>query len=566
MADDNNHNSEMGDNTQPNLSGQSAEEALHSAMMADEASKLDNINADANRKELDAANKIAAAVKQTRTNEQRKLTESSKSALTAAKAKVDYDTKAAIADDATGVDKRVAEKNAQDAKNKATTAAILAKEEADSAERQANKDASTAESARQSAAAAAIAAELAANKAAEVAAEKAAADAVIEDARKAAEKVKGIRTSGTPPVLTKAQRERNARIKRLKDGGVVVVNGYGLPNLSDRVKLLNEEAARRVYENERQKAIDASISAELAIRAEFDAYAKMLQTEFDLLMQKDYPWFVGERNITQSERAQKEAEVEIERKRLQIAAQRRRALHRKKFDAELARKAAEAQFKISRLRDDEAQEFFEEVVSDDAAELQEENLDNMTEMERAIKEKIDIENKIGRKIIPHRDIIESTDSDFDPESQLNPDDILIRDDRETDIGQTEERQLELLQLQKSMESDGGDDEFYITGKSKAAGINAALNSEFTVTINEDDDTPYSNRFNLNESLQFVQSKFLSPAERSLYYSHNQIGRGRQVELELLDDVLGNPSILIPQTEKYRNLINELKQLRRMLGI
>ena len=107
----------------------------------------------------------------------------------------------------------------------------------------------------------------------------------------------------------------------------------------------------------------------------------------------------------------------------------------------------------------------------------EENLDlnNMTDIERARKEINDLERKLGRKVVPHRDIIESTDSDFDIDSQLNPTDILIRDDIEMDIGLTEERQIELLELKQSMESDDGDG-FYITKKIAESKLRTAIDA------------------------------------------------------------------------------------------
>mgnify|MGYP000371492595 CR=1 FL=1 len=51
----------------------------------------------------------------------------------------------------------------------------------------------------------------------------------------------------------------------------------------------------------------------------------------------------------------------------------------------------------------------------------------------------------------------------DSDSQLKPGDILIRDTAETDSGLTEERQLELLELKESMDSDEVEG-LYITKK------------------------------------------------------------------------------------------------------
>ena len=114
----------------------------------------------------------------------------------------------------------------------------------------------------------------------------------------------------------------------------------------------------------------------------------------------------------------------------------------------------------------------------------EENLDlnNMTDIERARKEINDLERKLGRKVVPHRDMIESVDSDFDIDSQLNPNDILIRDGIEMDTGLTEERQFELLELKESMDTDEVEG-LYITKKIAESKMRAAIDTVETQLIN-----------------------------------------------------------------------------------
>ena len=54
-------------------------------------------------------------------------------------------------------------------------------------------------------------------------------------------------------------------------------------------------------------------------------------------------------------------------------------------------------------------------------------IENLNEVQRTLKEIGEAEIRLGRKIIPHRDIVESEDSDFDVNSYTKPTDILIKE-------------------------------------------------------------------------------------------------------------------------------------------
>ena len=60
-------------------------------------------------------------------------------------------------------------------------------------------------------------------------------------------------------------------------------------------------------------------------------------------------------------------------------------------------------------------------------EKKERNPDIAQESEVQIKRKeiAQLEKQLGRKVVPHRDIVESEESDFDRKAQTEPDDILI---------------------------------------------------------------------------------------------------------------------------------------------
>ena len=363
---------------------------------------------------------------------------------------------------------------ALDAKRKAAAAAAVADPNA-SANLRRNRLAAEAKSAEENAKI--IAAELLIKKAEEDKAAleliKAAEEKVKQDAADEEAKRKAVELAG----LTEAQRIRNRRIKALLSKGIVVRSGYTLKSFEERMEFLDNERIRRNTEDERRIAIDILIADEPQTKLEFDEYITNLQLEFDLLMQSEYPWFTRTPTTTPKEKEDLKISIDVEQKRLKTLQLSRRAKNRKRREDELARKAAERALKYAELRDEEQQDIFEDTVNDDMIEESEENLDlnNMTDIERARKEINDLERKLGRKVVPHRDIIESTDSDFDIDSQLNPTDILIRDDIEMDIGLTEERQIELLELKQSMESDDGDG-FYITKKIAESKLRTAIDA------------------------------------------------------------------------------------------
>jgi len=370
---------------------------------------------------------------------------------------------------------------ALDAKRKAAAAQALL-ETQDNAELRRKRLADEAKSAEENAKI--IAAELLIKKAKEdkaalelikAAEEKAKQDAAAEKAKRKAVELAG---------LTEAQRIRNRRIKALLSKGIVVRNGYTLKSFAERMEFLDNERIRRNTEDERRIAIDILIADEPQTKLEFDEYITNLQLEFDLLMQSKYPWFTRKATTTAKEKEDLKISIDVEQKRIKALQLSRRAKNRKRREDELARKAAERALKYAELRDEEQQDIFEDTVNDDMIEESEENLDlnNMTDIERARKEINDLERKLGREVVPHRDIIESTDSDFDIDSQLNPTDILIRDTAETDTGLTEERQLELLELKESMDSDEVEG-LYITKKIAESKMRAAIDAVETQLIN-----------------------------------------------------------------------------------
>ena len=52
--------------------------------------------------------------------------------------------------------------------------------------------------------------------------------------------------------------------------------------------------------------------------------------------------------------------------------------------------------------------------------------DGLNDVQRIIRDMNTIELKLGRSVIPHRDFVESEESDFDSNTYTNPNDIFIK--------------------------------------------------------------------------------------------------------------------------------------------
>lgn len=208
-----------------------------------------------------------------------------------------------------------------------------------------------------------------------------------------------------------------------------------------RVRLEQEEDRRRKIESERRVARASAKNDEDSRRGLFNSEIEQMTKEFNLLMDEKYPEFSRRKNIKGSKKRSEEElrQLEIDRvdARKQILNDKqkikieKKKLNVKKVDRlknEKKRKEEEQDFKVNRLRKSEVQTFFEGDILLEQKEKTERNPDIKGESEVQIKRKeLDrYEKKLGRKIVPHRDIIESEESDFDDNSNSTSEDTIIK--------------------------------------------------------------------------------------------------------------------------------------------
>jgi hypothetical protein len=208
----------------------------------------------------------------------------------------------------------------------------------------------------------------------------------------------------------------------------VVIDGNSLSD-SDRARLIIEEDKRRDVNNERFKDLEIAFEEEQKRRLLFDEQIKVMKSEFELFLKKTFPQFVGERNIKDSDIQRTESEVNRlkEYGKLKVKDIQKKQVER--LEREKERKLIESNLKINKLTRAEVQTFFEEELIIEQKQKLSLNpeIENLNEVQKTLKEIGEAELRLGRKIIPHRDIVESEDSDFDVNSYTKPTDILIKE-------------------------------------------------------------------------------------------------------------------------------------------
>lgn len=208
----------------------------------------------------------------------------------------------------------------------------------------------------------------------------------------------------------------------------VVIDGSSLSD-SDRARLIIEEDKRRDVNNERFKDLEIAFEEEQNRRLLFDEQIKVMKSEFELFLKKTFPQFVGDRNIKDSDIQRTESEVNRlkEDGKLKVKDIQKKQVER--LEREKERKFIESNLKINKLTRAEVQTFFEEELIIEQKQKLSLNpeIENLNEVQKTLKEIGEAELRLGRKIIPHRDIVESEDSDFDVNSYTKPTDILIKE-------------------------------------------------------------------------------------------------------------------------------------------
>lgn len=269
---------------------------------------------------------------------------------------------------------------------------------------------------------------------------------------------------------------------------VDVVKASELEDEEERIRLEQEEQKRRELEEQRIEARIEAVRDEQERRTLFDNDIAQRRKEFRLLMDEKYPEFSksntqGSKKPSESELRLKEEQrikdrAEIAKEKQKIKKDKKRLQKRKveRLKVERSRKSEEQKFRVNRMRKSEVQTFFEGDILLEQKEKTERNPEVRGETEVQIKRReiARFEKQLGRKIVPHRDIVESEESDFDRSSNTNSDDILIKVPMDNKPLKDYKKLNRLVNIRKRLDKGKGKEEDFIKKRKPSPESNEPL--------------------------------------------------------------------------------------------
>ena len=252
----------------------------------------------------------------------------------------------------------------------------------------------------------------------------------------------------------------------------------------EKRRLASEEQKRRMMGDERTADIQQSFEEEQERRQLFDEEIEVMKFEFEQYLKDKYPEFdkdnIENRDVVtnppspeelQAKEEEKQRLREERRRNKQQQKTKKRTLQKQKLqrlEREKERKAQENEFEINKLRRDEINTFLEEDIIIEQKEKLARNpeIEGLNEVQIKLKEIEQFEKRLGRPIIPHRDIVESEESDLDPKAYTNSNDDLIIIPDNIDVVGDLDKLNKLRELRRELESETDDDKDYVSNKGR----------------------------------------------------------------------------------------------------
>ena len=252
----------------------------------------------------------------------------------------------------------------------------------------------------------------------------------------------------------------------------------------EKRRLASEEQKRRMMGDERSADIQQSFEEEQERRQLFDEEIEVMKFEFEQYLKDKYPEFdkdnIENRDVVtnppspeelQAKEEEKQRLREERRRNKQQQKTKKRNLQKQKLqrlEREKERKAQENEFEINKLRRDEINTFLEEDIIIEQKEKLARNpeIEGLNEVQIKLKEIEQFEKRLGRPIIPHRDIVESEESDLDPKAYTNSNDDLIIIPDNIDVVGDLDKLNKLRELRRELESETDDDKDYVSNRGR----------------------------------------------------------------------------------------------------
>ena len=252
----------------------------------------------------------------------------------------------------------------------------------------------------------------------------------------------------------------------------------------EKRRLASEEQKRRMMGDERSADIQQSFEEEQERRQLFDEEIEVMKFEFEQYLKDKYPEFdkdnIENRDVVTNPPSPEELQAkEEEKQRLREEGRRNKQQQKAKkrnlqtqklqrLEREKERKAQENEFEINKLRRDEINTFLEEDIIIEQKEKLARNpeIEGLNEVQIKLKEIEQFEKRLGRPIIPHRDIVESEESDLDPNAYTNSNDDLIIIPDNIDVVGDLDKLNKLRELRRELESETDDDKDYVSNRGR----------------------------------------------------------------------------------------------------
>ena len=243
---------------------------------------------------------------------------------------------------------------------------------------------------------------------------------------------------------------------------IIVIDKNTL-NEENQRRLLEEERMRRTIEDERWSDLKQSFLDDRKRREHFIKEIALMKREFELYLKEKYPDIVGDKAIKTSEIVKTKDEILKARDSIKISLDKHKYIMIERLEKEKLRKVQEGKLKINRKEDSLVSTFLEEEIVIEQQEKLDRNpeIQKLNPIQKQIKEMKDMERELGRPIIPHRDIVESNESDFDTDTETDSTDILIKPEDVSPFENYKERREPLERLRKSLSKNGGDDDYIV---------------------------------------------------------------------------------------------------------
>ena len=231
---------------------------------------------------------------------------------------------------------------------------------------------------------------------------------------------------------------------------------------SQSKKIKQEESKRRRIESERRTDVQQAYMDEIQRRKNFNDKIQLMKDEFNLYCKQNYPNIVGDRMIVSGDEMIFKKSIDDRNYNLNKSNDDIQKNKVDRLEREKLRKQSESELELNKLTPSEVQIFFEnEILLEQKVKLRNnpeiENLNYVKQTQREINE---LELSMGRRIVWHRDVVESEESDFDVNALTNSDDILVLTDRDK-LTPDEIQKQEYLQQLRMRLIDDDTEEIYI---------------------------------------------------------------------------------------------------------